>query len=387
MDAEDTTISHNINQGKKDWQKVMARMIQEQADVMGGSNIPATADVQGGTFTSRDEKNDTLGSNIKSLGDTKEFKKIRKEESAAISKGTIDRIIANARRVMLNMGETDDLAQSIEDVLSLRNHEKEEVVNTINQKIDEYNKFVRQAVQWHQRGLATDHAELPHIASLDDFKNIQIAFSDFPHLLSYLLPDVEKSVAASRMNEASRLRTNVRPIGKEQEAETETGKLYKWLSHTHQEGKEKLVSLVADIFKNVAQLEISEAVSKGLQQKLQRVKASNNAKEKLNPVVVLVGDPSDANLTPKEYEEVKSKIERIAGVKKQVAEEIQQPRISAGPGKVMDVCAEPQTEQLYERDEHKAYKASLNKGWAAYTAKNKDAKNIQKPDDFNLLMG
>jgi hypothetical protein len=317
-----------------------------------------------------------------------------------MSKDKVDKVVANARRVKLAIEDGESLDKSIEEVLQLRNNEKNKIVTDLNKEINEFNSSVKQAIDWHQRPLATDHTALPPVQSLNDFKNMQVAFADYPHLAAYLIQDVD-NVGKKPVNEASRQRLNIREpteAGK-QNAENETLSLYKWLSRTHVEGKQKIVQHLYNIFRKVAELEVFEAVNKGLEQKLQRVRASMKSKQKQEdiPLVIIDADSTEnANLTPEELDAILQRLrkEGIINDNKPAEPEIKEvftPRTASGPGKVVDVN---DMSQIYESEKNdlEADKAThrktvLTEGWNKIANRSiKAAKNV-KPDDFTLLMG
>jgi hypothetical protein len=397
---ESTSITGNIRQGKLNWAKMEKRILKESVDQMGGSDISPNADMQGGRFDTRKDKLDVLASNIKTLGDIPEFKKMQAELSGVMSKDKVDKVVANARRVKLAIEDGESLDKSIEEVLQLRNNEKNKIVTDLNKEINEFNSSVKQAIDWHQRPLATDHTALPPVQSLNDFKNMQVAFADYPHLAAYLIQDVD-NVGKKQVNEASRQRLNIREpteAGK-QNAENETLSLYKWLSRTHVEGKQKIVQHLYNIFRKVAELEVFEAVNKGLEQKLQRVRASMKSQQKQEdiPLVIIDADSTEnANLTPEELDAIVQRLrkEGIINDNKPAEPEIKEvftPRTASGPGKVVDVNDMSQISES-EKNDQEADKAThrktvLTEGWNKIANRSiKTAKNV-KPDDFTLLMG
>lgn len=398
---EEPTITDNIRQGKLNWAKMGKRILKEAADQMGGSDISPNANMQGGRFDTRKDKMNVLASNIKTLGDIPEFKKMQSELSGVMSKDKIAKVVANARRVKMAIEDGERLDSSIEEVLQLRNNEKNKLISDLNNEINEFNGSVKQAIDWHQRPLATDHTALPPVKSLNDFKNMQVAFADYPHLAAYLIQDVDNVGKSQSVNEASRQRLNVRQpteIGK-QNAENETLNLYKWLSRTHVEGKQKIVQHLYNIFRKVAELEVFEAVNKGLEQKLQRVRASMKSGQKQEeiPLVIIDADSTEnANLTPEELDAILQKLrkEGVIGDNKPVVPEVKEeftPRVGCGPGKVVDVnmvnhLSESNTIDK-ETDKASKRKTILSESWNKISERSIKSAKTAKPDDFTLLMG
>lgn len=396
---EEPTITDNIRQGKLNWAKMGKRILKEAIDQMGGSDVSPNAEMQGGQFDTRKDKLDVLASNIKTLGDIPEFKKMQSDLAGVMSKEKINKVIANARRVKLAIQDGESLDGSIEEVLQLRNNEKNKIISDVNSEINEFNGSVKQAIDWHQRPLATDHTALPPIKSLNDFKNMQVAFADYPHLAAYLIQDVDNVGKTQSVNEASRQKLNIRQPSEagQQKAENETLNLYKWLSRTHVDGKQKIVQHLYNIFKKVAELEVFEAVNKGLEQKLQRVRASMKSGQKQDeiPLVILDADSTEnVNLSPEELNAIFQKLrkEGIVVDNKQAVPEVREaftPRIGCGPGKVVDMSVVNQLSEnkVSEVDKATKRKTILSESWNKMAEKSVQSAKNAKPDDFTLLMG
>lgn len=422
-------ITNSIKNGKKDWEKVSQKILKEAAD-LGNSAAPSdvspNASVQGGNFDTVQKTHDQLTASTMALRDLPGYKQVRELLQPLMSASKKKNIVKTVRQAMLAKEQGEDMVAEIEDTVEQFTIDRQQAVKAANNAIKQFNALMQNAIKRHQRTIGAQWTALPQVKSAEDFENFVINSNTGLNFLNLIFPDAKQGL---ELNEASREKNNVRSVDAKSDAgvNKDVNALYNWLRGQQDEydSSNKLMGLnyykmilgsLQDAVKEVYKLKVYEALEKGFQEKLQRIKASRAAAAKKSggepvesdeEIFVLVGDFGSFGLSDEETESLKLDIKKIADAamkskddSAKLAKDVpvkgnnvtaqEDPNLyessSRGPGKVY-APKKSIVEEKTACDVASKKKKSINENWKKYQEKNKNAPNNEKPDDFTLLMG
>lgn len=404
------TLSNSITNGKKDWKKMMeslktftneavgnvtptANQIANSGNTATPSDTSPNAEIVGGKFDTIDKKLDTMASNIKSLGDTPEYKKFREENDISISKDEKNIILSflNSLKVS-NLVKDKDVAndEQILDTIELYNEHKNSLVSQINKKIKEFNNLSADAVKKFGGGggggnLSAEFRDIPSILSLDDFKNT-IKTVNGKHILSVLLPMLSQKIEEAFINNKyvdPREKTNAASADPSKDTTGDTiSRFVNWLIRgVGAQGsaeiiRKNMITKLAEIMQLVKKLEVDETVIDGFKLIIARIQKFKEMGKKGN-----LAKLKFKNMNPKTQDEINSAVEELENHIETTANT----STGVGPGKIADVNMQPVNESVLSCDKINKKLNKINNGWNIYKQKNNP--NKEKPNGFNIVIG
>lgn len=379
MDNE-TSIRDSIKLGKSNWKEMQKRILKEETDQMGGSDVSANAPLAGGY---KPETMKKVAQTVSQTGETPEFKNLKKTLLLGITDAKKEQVRKLA--LMFKKPEGLSLQDYIDTIQSLRDElvaEKEKLYPALNGSISKYNEIVDVALSHMlgSMGLAVERMKLPPVKNIDDFRNVALFFGDYDNIMSDIANNIkaigQKNILSAKLDEAMKGR-NVQEVGDTLSSLTKIQDRIpnKFSKTIHESG---LITQLRNAYVITAKIEVLEALVKGFEQKLQRLAASAKSKDAIQAkkdAELIVLDPADFGVEPNEATQSLDEMNAVVPVMK------------TGPGKIAQIAEEADSCVLDEQvNSYTTKKTVLKESWKKVATRSSPDKNI-KPDDFNLLMG
>lgn len=379
---EDFSIRDSIKQGKNNWNLMQKKILKEETDQMGGSDVSATSPLSAG------EKPETMkkvAQTVSQAGETEEFKNLKKNLLLGITNAKKEQVRKLA--LLFKKPETLSLEDFTSTIQSLKDElvaEKEKLYPVLSDTISKYNNIVDVALSHMlgSMGLAVERMKLPPVKNIDDFRNVALFFGDYDNIIKDIANNIksigQKNILGAKLDEAFSGKKNVQAVDDTLSSLTKIkDRIPNKFSATLRDSG--LITHLRNAYLVAAKVEVLEALIKGFEQKLQRLNASAKAKdaaEAKKEAELIVLDPADFGVDPNEMTQALEEMSPVV------------PTMRNGPGKIAQVVEETEACALDEQvNSYSSKKEVLKESWKKVADRSTSPNKNIKPDDFTLLMG
>jgi hypothetical protein len=279
-------LSNSINDGKKDWEKILKNRLNEATpdDVAnsGHSTTPSDVSPNAGGGEKTDYVYDRITASNGLLRDLPEVKKIAEKLDLLKTKNLKKKVTATVRGVVLNVVDElennvkPDMVEVINDGIQQVGQEKAIALKKTNECIKKFNKTIKDAIVVHQRNVGKQWTALPEVSSTEDFENFVINSRSGLNFINNIFGDVRNTIESDLQLSEARLKRNVRDVaGGDDTVRDDLQELYVWMKRNKSYFFFKdAVSSLREAILFITKAKILDATILGFQRKQQNILAA-----------------------------------------------------------------------------------------------------------------